>query len=409
MRRLGYLVIAISLAGTIDAAPPRVQSNRQEVNVPGLTLRSYETPYYYFHTDLDEDDAKEAVIRMTKMFEAYRSRTADLFMGRVSQKLSFYLFSKGEDYYTAGGLPGSAGVFDGQKLMAMAIRDSDGKVGIGTWHVVQHEGFHQFVANVIRGQIPVWVNEGLAEYFGEAIFTGDGMVTGLIGNGRLKRVQRQMKDGKFKSVKEMMQLTHEAWNNAMDITNYDQAWSMVHFLAAGDDGKYRDAFVQFLQLISRGKQWDQAWLASFGSANGFEEKWKAYWLGLPENPTLDLFAEADVAALTSFMGRAYGQKQGFDDFKDLLRSDGKDLKSAPTDWLPPQLFDEMKDMAAQLQSKKAGFVLEKGIKGSTPKIVCSLEDGTKITGTFDSMANGRIGKVGTMMVKPTPKKPDAAK
>ena len=42
------------------------------------------------------------------------------------------------------------------------MRDQDGHVGSRTWHVVQHEGFHQFVFAVIRGEIPTWVNEGLA-------------------------------------------------------------------------------------------------------------------------------------------------------------------------------------------------------------------------------------------------------
>ena len=41
-----------------------------------------------------------------------------------------------------------------------------------TWHTVQHEGFHQFAHAVIGGDIPTWLNEGLAEYFGEALFTG---------------------------------------------------------------------------------------------------------------------------------------------------------------------------------------------------------------------------------------------
>ena len=33
--------------------------------------------------------------------------------------------------------------------------------------------------------MPTWLNEGLAEYFGEGIFTGDGFVTGVISPERL--------------------------------------------------------------------------------------------------------------------------------------------------------------------------------------------------------------------------------
>jgi hypothetical protein len=54
-------------------------------------------------------------------------------------------------------------MFAGDRLMAYVPA---GASALG-WHVVQHEGFHQFVAQVIRGDMPIWANEGLAEYFGE--------------------------------------------------------------------------------------------------------------------------------------------------------------------------------------------------------------------------------------------------
>jgi hypothetical protein len=403
--------LAALLALPACAAPPVGQSPRQaNVAVPGVKLRTYETPYYYIHTDLPEADAREAMIRTTRMFEAYHSRTAELFRGQINQKLPFYLFSRREDYYAAGGMPNTAGVFNGTRLMATAVRSRSGSIGLGTWHTVQHEGFHQFVAYVIQGEIPIWVNEGLAEYFGEAVFTGDGMVTGLIPNGRLQRIRQEIRDGKFKSIKDMMLLTHQAWNADISMANYDQAWSMVQFLAVGENGKYREAFAKFLQLVSRGRPWADSWLAAFGSAEGFEQRWKDYWLNLPDDPTLDLYAQADVAALTSFMGRAYTQKQTFDDVNELLNSDAKSLKANPVDWLPPDLFDEMKDLTQRLQERpNVAFRIERPQPKSLPRLLCTLQDGTQITGTFETAGGGnRIGRVSTMTKPPAPEKKEAA-
>ena len=42
---------------------------------------------------------------------------------------------------------------DGNELMAMTFRRKDGRIGPSTWHVVQHEGFHQFCKAVIRGDV----------------------------------------------------------------------------------------------------------------------------------------------------------------------------------------------------------------------------------------------------------------
>ena len=41
------------------------------------------------------------------------------------------------------------------------------------WHVAQHEGFHQFAWSRFAEDLPVWVNEGMAEFFGESVIVGD--------------------------------------------------------------------------------------------------------------------------------------------------------------------------------------------------------------------------------------------
>jgi len=69
---------------------------------------------------------------------------------------------------------------------------------------VQHEGFQQFIHAAGGGHIPIWINEGLAEYFGEALFTGDGYVVGLIPPQRLARGKQRIQQGQFKSLRKMM-------------------------------------------------------------------------------------------------------------------------------------------------------------------------------------------------------------
>lgn len=392
-------------AGMLYAAQPGAPKPAKSTNA---TLKTYTSPIYYVYTDVEEEDAKEAIIRMNKVAFEYHERTKSLFAGTITKPLPFYLFSNGDDYYAAGGLPGSAGVFTGDSLMARVIRSRDGRVGTGTWHVCQHEGFHQFVHAVIRGDIPTWVNEGLAEYFGEGVFTGDGMVTGVIPAFRCKKVQQEIASGAFLPLPKMMTMTNAEWNGRLDVVHYDQAWSMVHFLAQGDGGKYTDAFARYLQIVGKGTPSDRAWLMAFGSVDGFEARWKAFWTNLPENPTLDLYAQADVAALTSFLARAYSQKQTFDTFDEFIKTDASDLKAAPADWLPPALYTEMRAMAAQLRNKDAEFALARGSRGPLPQLVCTLPDATKITGTF-SLSSGRIGKVTAEIAKPPATKPAKAK
>src|SRR5438874_8794253 len=184
-------------------------------------LQVYEGRYYVIHTDLTGDELREAELRMTKMAEEYRNRTRD-FSGTIGHKFPFFLYREPDDYYAAGGMKGSAGYFDPNNDTLMAIAGE--KTGSTTWYVIQHEGFHQFARAVIGGELPIWVNEGLADYFGEGVFTGDGFVTGVIPQARLERVREQIQGKQFRSIKEMMLLKQSAWNKELKQSNYDQAW-----------------------------------------------------------------------------------------------------------------------------------------------------------------------------------------
>jgi hypothetical protein len=391
MRHRLLPLLVFWLSATSLAAPSKNSTPPAGSSGGGGAMQIYQTKYYIIHTDLGTEDVKEAVIRMTRMAEEYHARTQG-FSGELRERQPFYLFRTAEEYYDAGGLPGSAGVFitdsNGSRLMAIAGDQTNGT----TWHVVQHEGFHQFAHAVIRGELPPWVNEGIAEYFGESLFTGDGFVTGIVPPWRLKRLQEEIKTGQLKSIKDMMLLSHATWNAQMRIENYDQAWSMVHFLAHGENGRYQDAFVNFMKLIGRGIQWPQAWLQTFGSAAEFEQHWKDYWLNQPPNPTKDLYAQAATAIFTSFIARARAQKQTFDSFQEFLddAKDGK-VKTGETieDWLPPKLLE---NAARSADGARIQWKIEPNPANKTSRLVTELEDGTTLVGSY-ALAGGHAVNV----------------
>ena len=369
-------------------------------------LKKYQSQYYDIYTDVAPEEAREVVLRMTKMAEEYHARTQNLFRGQMHDRLPFYLFSDADAYYAAGALPGSGGVFivdqSGARLMAIATRDQNGHLGGSMWHTIQHEGFHQFVYYVVRGPIPPWVNEGMAEFFGEGIFTGDGMITGVIPPGRCRAVKQQIKEGTFVSLQRMMRMSQAMWNLKLQSANYDQAWSMCQFLAFGDNGKYQNAFTAFMQDIGRGLQWDQAWASTFGDANGFEDRWKTYWLNLPDDATKSLYEKAIVATLTSFYARACSQNQTFASVDDFLDTDYADLKHNPADWLPASLYETIQPVAQRMS--KGGYTFAfAGEKRKLPTLTCVTPDGEKFVGSFHfiSAPGGlRVAGVTTESVSP---------
>ena len=68
------------------------------------------------------------------------------------------------------------------------------------------------------------MNEGLAEYFGEALWTGDGFVSGLIPRMRLEDIRSTGIKKDFKPFKELAAMTNKVWVQDLTTTNYDEAW-----------------------------------------------------------------------------------------------------------------------------------------------------------------------------------------
>jgi uncharacterized protein DUF1570 len=377
MRKAVTMMIAVMLWPMALHGAPRTAS--------GPRMQRFETKYYILYTDVSIPEAQEAAIRMTKMAEEYHNRTSG-FSGVIRNKFPFYLYRNRDDYEAAGGLPGTAGLFDGGTLMAVAGARLDDRV----WHVVQHEGFHQFAKAVIGGDRPTWVNEGLAEYFGEALFTGDGFVSGIIPQWRLKRIRDEFDHKQFMSNDRMMKLSHEAWNEKISLANYDQAWSMVQFLAHGQNGKYQKAFAQFMIELSKNQPSYIAWNDNFGGGEGnvrrFEDRWQTYWTQLPDDPTASLYSEATAATLSSFLTRAVQQGQSFASYEEFAQAARNgDIKISSSNWLPPAMLQRALADADQIATGGATWSLTSD--GSTLKIHCTLKDGPREP-TGNGPANG---------------------
>lgn len=352
-----------------------------------VELPKFESKYYIIYTDLNEEGRREAEMRMTRMAEEYYKRTSD-FAGVINRKLPFYLYSKKEDYLAGGAPEGSAGFFDGDKLVALAE-----DLSTQTWRTVQHEGFHQFAHFMIRGKLPTWVDEGLADYFAEGLFTGDEFFVGVIPHGRMLRVQEALAAQKFKPLDAMMNLTLQEWNAELKVQNYDQGWSMVQFLANGENGEYQKQFARFMGDLGQGQQWDMAWNREFGGLEGFEKIWSDYWRKLPRNPTIEIYVQANVSTFTSFLARAFSQQQKFATFDEFLKAAAdRTLKSHPQDWLPPSLLAYAIEQQKAIKANKCEYAIQKRNNEPLPQILCTLPDGRRVLGTF-TIRSGRVATV----------------
>jgi hypothetical protein len=129
--------------------------------------------------------------------------------------------------------------------------------------------------------MPVWLDEGLADYFGEALWTGERFLVGQVPPDRLKRLREDVRTNRLIPFRELMSMSLAQWNAAAisDIqrgtTQYNQSWAMVHFLVHGGTATtaYRPHLLEMLKLLHEGVPPDRAFAEALSpNIEGFQAR-----------------------------------------------------------------------------------------------------------------------------------------
>ncbi|MDD4891748.1 MAG: hypothetical protein PHU85_17655 [Phycisphaerae bacterium] len=391
MSTLRFLLFLAALASVALAAPTTrpAATPPPPVRRPPAQLRQYQTKYYTIFTDMSAEDVRTATLRATTMADEY-SRRLTGFNGRLQGRMPLYLYTNAEDYYAAGGGRGTGGCFTGKKLMAIV----GARASENAWQLIQHEGFHQFAEQLISSKIPCCIEEGLADYFGNGIFTGDGFVFGIILPGHRQTVQWLIREKTAKPLVELMKIQHPAYG--ADVNNYMQGWSLVFYLLHGDEDKNQQKLIAFFNAINRGAAPQAAWKVQFPNMDALEKQWSDWWMAVPKGATAESYGKAMAATATSFFARATAAKQTFESADEFLKlAAAEQLKCDPAQWLPPSL------LAARVETLKWygrwSIVAE---PGQPPHLLCNLRAGGTIVGRFTLSAAGRVEKIDVRIDRP---------
>lgn len=282
------LPIVLLLLLSAGLAPRAIGQDELPLTAPWhQRMKVVRSNHYIIHSDLTEDETRAYARHLDIVFQAYVKRLGSL-RQRAPQSLNVYLFAKRDDYLRT--LESQFGI-DGTGSGGMFFVNQRGN-GLAIWteglprqrveHVIQHEGFHQVAFALFGGELPVWANEGLAEFFGEGVVVGNELVIGQNSPRTLDALRDAIEKNEVIPFATMLTLSGQAWNANVTTGNarlqYQQAWSMVHFLVYGDGGRYRNAFERYLRFLNMGNQSLDAWVKAFGNADltSFEARWAAF-------------------------------------------------------------------------------------------------------------------------------------
>jgi hypothetical protein len=196
------------------------------------------------------------------------------------------IFALREDYvrFTRDRLPNTGGIFmPGRKLLAVFV---EGQGRDGVRRTLQHEAFHQFAHRTVGPNMPVWLNEGIAQVFEEAIWTGDAFVLGQVPPRRVRQLNQDLRDPKLIDFRKLLAMTDAEWSSGFKdrdamATQYNQAWAMAHYLlyATGGDGQplHRARVIDMLRRCKSGTSPTDAFTQAFSdNIFGFQKRFTEY-------------------------------------------------------------------------------------------------------------------------------------
>ena len=288
-----------------------------------VKLSTWQDGYYIVHSNLSKKEAKPYLDHMNLVYVEYYKRFSRALGKRLkADKENLYLFATHEDYMQHLGhhginAAGSGGMFFRYPTiegLATWTRDRDRDDVLG---VLRHEGFHQFAHRFLdtRNTLPIWLNEGFAEYFEAALVVDKTFKTGIADAWRVGFLKQALADQKTMPFGKLINLSGQAWNNnvssgsPMGHMQYAQSWSLVHFFLKGHDGKFEKRFNAYVRLISEGESSEEAFGKAF-RVRGYgdlEDFWRAY---IQEELQADAYAQALQRMRFIARGMRWLQKHG---------------------------------------------------------------------------------------------------
>ncbi len=230
---------------------------------------NFKSRYYIIETNLSPE--RDAVVGevMDAAGKAYSTMFRG-FRGSVRRKLRVRVSATKEGYLAAYarfcGTPNknARGIYCGTD---QTVYTYDGD---GVERVLKHECLHQFVDHVVGGRLPIWTNEGLAEYFEESTLDkrSGQLRLGRVPAWRLKALRKAKKKGTWMPVSRLLAIGGREWSDNVrrgsSNAQYGQAWLLCHFLIHGDGGAYTKLFDRYLGLLDESVGGEAAFKRVFG-------------------------------------------------------------------------------------------------------------------------------------------------
>lgn len=142
------------------------------------------------------------------------------------------------------------------------------------YHTLYHEYTHAYFRLNYRG-LPLWLNEGIAEFYGNTVIEGKDVKIGLVGEPQV----RLLKENPLIPVSTLVSIDgSSALFNTQDHSGifYTESWALVHYFMLSPDVPDKDVLNKYLVNLRESDDPIEAASKSFGDLNTLAAKLEAY-------------------------------------------------------------------------------------------------------------------------------------
>jgi hypothetical protein len=254
--RSGVTWVAASLLACASCGllTPALQSPVQS----GVVWREVTSEHFVLYTDLASDEARRRMQEFETLRDALVKVAFDMGNGG-EPRVWIVLFDRDADFeaFAPFGVAGYTSPSLGLDLERHAALVLPARAGDPGRRTFVHEEVHELMHRAL-GNSPVWLNEGMAEYFSTLSFENGDVFVGQAVPERTKIPESLVPSAAQVVSAGRASFLPEESDSLTAARFYAGAWLLVHFFHNGPD-PYRLRFDSFVGALGDGQSPDEAW------------------------------------------------------------------------------------------------------------------------------------------------------
>ena len=238
-------------------------------------------PHFVIYSNAGDKEARRVALRFEEIRAAFLAAFPDLRVD-AGKPMSVLALADADsmkeflpDFWAAKDGVRPAGLFLGSfdKNYAVLRLDANG-TGENPFHSLYHEYTHAILRVNFR-KLPLWLNEGLADYYGNAILEENGIELGRVSRAELGVLQHTplIPVATLMKVDQGSPLYNE---NSPASLFYAESWGLVHFLLTDPEAAKNKLLTKYFKLFEETDDAEEAARGAFGDLKNLEERLQRY-------------------------------------------------------------------------------------------------------------------------------------